>query len=273
MTDAQLHPADAVKLRAGANEEVALRDGNTGAQVAFAGIGHPDRVEELELGSGSNHEHIAGVAHHVNLAIAGGGGGFDLGFAVEWRVPDDLAGGFHASQAALVAVQDVESALVEQWRGNVRTDVSLRAFPGDRAVIKVALPAQFDCINGRAFRAACQCDTAPCDGRWHQPPVADLLRIPCAPAPEFLAGGRIVPGDAIPAGHQDLGAPAVDDGHRRGECLERFLPSVSRPDLFPKLLPSRRIEGQKVGIVRAVLASTAADRRVALEDLNVELAV
>src|SRR5436309_15090769 len=120
---------DAVELRPGANEKIALRDGDAGAQVAFAGIGHRDTVEQFELRPSRNHEHFARVAHHVNLAVAGGGGGFDLGLAVELRLPDDLAGPRDASKAALVAVQDVEPAVIEQRRGNIGADVPLGEFP------------------------------------------------------------------------------------------------------------------------------------------------
>src|ERR1043166_5819058 len=103
--------------------------------------------------------------------------------------------------------------------------------------------------------------------------MLDSRRIPRAPSPQFLARLRFVAVQTISTRDQQLGHSVLGERHRGGERLARFLASVAGAHLFPKLLAGLRIEREQIRIIRAIAASMTVYRDIALQHLEVKLAV
>ena len=130
------------------------------------------------------------------------------------------------------------------------------------------MPARFDREDRRALRPAGQHDTAAGDRRRNQAPVRDSVRIPRAPAPKFLAIGRVVSGDAVAPGDEQFGPATESERNRRGVGFLGFLPRVVGTNNPPEFLAGLRIEPQQERIDRAVRVPPPMDRHVALQDLQ-----
>src|SRR5688572_30320771 len=103
--------------------------------------------------------------------------------------------------------------------------------------------------------------------------MADFRWVPSAPAPEFLAGIDVMPGQTIATDDEDFLAAVVLEGNRGGKAFARLGDGFAGADDAPEFLAAGRVQGEKVRFVRSVFASAAADGGVALQDLHVELAV
>src|SRR5206468_9240373 len=97
--------------------------------------------------------------------------------------------------------------------------------------------------------------------------VCDFGRVPGTPTPKLLAVGRVVRSEAVAARDQEFRAAVVGERNGGGVGFEGFLARVAGPDHFPELVACLRIQCQQEGIDRAVLASAAVYRNVALQYL------
>src|SRR5260221_5733609 len=105
----------------GADEELALRDGDAGADVIVPFLTHRRTSEDFKSLARAEHENIPSKVYHVDFAVGGGGGSFNFGFAFQDAVPQDFPGGrLEAGQGFSIAVQNVKTPFVEYMRGNIR---------------------------------------------------------------------------------------------------------------------------------------------------------
>src|SRR5262249_55952620 len=125
----------------------------------------------------------------------------------------------------------------------------------------------------RVFGGASQCHATARAGRWHQPPVTNVRRIPRGPAPDLLAGSQVVAGEAIPAGDEQFALARMRVGDWTGEAFARLLPSIAGTDHLPQFFARGRVQRQEIGIVRAICATTALHRHIALKDLKEKLSL
>src|SRR5204863_481258 len=76
-----------------------------------------------------------------------------------------------------------------------------------------------------------------------------FLGIQAVAAPEFLAGGGVMPGQAIAPDDEDLSlAVRADVRDRRGVALLGFLLRLRGPRHFPNRLPRRWLEREQVAL-------------------------
>src|SRR5262245_55182232 len=87
--------ANAEKTLRRADEELALADGDRGAEHGLA-VTHLRSVQQSEFPAGLHDEDLACPVHHVNLAVGRGGRGLESLFALESARPDDFAGRINA---------------------------------------------------------------------------------------------------------------------------------------------------------------------------------
>src|SRR5256885_16853075 len=112
--------SDAIKLRASADEQAALRDGDARTQVVVAFIAQRGRVKQFELFAGFQHENIAAMVQKINFAIGGGRRSLDLRLAARVANPFRLAAVTHdAGGGAPGAGLDVKPAVVQYCRADV----------------------------------------------------------------------------------------------------------------------------------------------------------
>ena len=259
---------------------------DAGAQVVLA-LGHLGGVQEFEFAAARLHDkHFAGEVHHVDLAVRSGGRALEISFAGQVAAPGDFAGGFHAEQFLLRAIEDVKLAFVKERRGHVAVEFARVegergfrraagglhvALPREGGVIKGAVAAEFHGEDGRVLRPATKHYARARAGRWHKSPARDAFGIPGAPAPEFLARLRVRAAHAIATGDEQFGAAFVRVGHRRGVGFEGFLAGIRGTEDAPKLLAGRGIHREQEGF--GLLVAAAIHGLVALEHEQVKLPV
>ena len=103
--------------------------------------------------------------------------------------------------------------------------------------------------------------------------MGDSARIPGPPAPKLLAGGRVVPGDAVTAGDENF-LPALERKRNgRGVRFPGFFARIIGTNNLPDFLAGSRVERQQERVNRTVLSPAAIHRHVPLEDLQIQPAL
>src|SRR2546426_234058 len=98
--------------------------------------------------------------------------------------------------------------------------------------------------------------------------MRDPARIPCAPAPEFLAILRAVPGDAVTTHDKQFGTTIVFERNGSAIGFMRLHFGIRRPDVLPELLARLRFQREQIRVDRPIRAPATMDRFIALENLD-----
>ena len=209
----------AIEFARGANEKLTMGgDDGRSNHLSVRGIVHAGRMNHFTVGRVED-GHLSHEIDQVNFTVGRQRRSFILFPARRWYRPLDFTGfGFHAGQASPHVAEDKEIPIVIGRRGHIRGDVAgLTAHPGQGALVEDAGPAGFDGINGIALGSTGEKDAVAGNRRGDQARMFDLVRVPGAPAPQLLAGLRVVPGQDVAANNEHLVAAVVAGRNRRGE--------------------------------------------------------
>ena len=187
----------------------------------------------------------------------------------------DFAGrGVDTAEGLLVAVEDVELVLIEERHADVAGEFLVG--PGDVGLRDVAGPVGLDGEDGSALRRAGDDQAAGFDDGRHDPPMLLLLRVPSAAAPDSSPVAGSWPVTQSPPIARTSFLPPISIGIGVPyDSFDSATASFGR-SCFQMSLPvagsiASRYEG--AGAALAAIATSAADRHVAMQDLNVKLAV
>ncbi len=276
--------AYAVELVLGADVEVVICDGDAGAHGLVAALGglavaHFVDAEEFVFGGvGCDDVDLAPEVGGVDFAIGGGGGGLELGLAAGFCGPEDFAGlGLCAGEGFAVGVKDVKVTLVEEGGGDVAGDDFGVGRPKDIGISEGAGFAEREAEGGVVLGRADDGDAVSGHGAGDEAPVADFFMVPGAPTPDFFAGGGVVTADAVAASDEHLALACVVYEDGGGEGLKGLGDGVAGAVVLPEVFAGGGVDGEDEGAVISVwaafLLALINESFVALEDLDVELAV